>query len=443
MNNNLLSKIKGTFESSLIDAIHKFITFGDFFIALSPRLLKLKVKQIRKKQEKTIKQLKNKEKIKTVFLIQTHSTWKFDKLYRLMEKSKKFEPLVVVCPYCMHFRYSKKQSLKMLEQTENFVKNQGYNFISSYNKETGKWLNIRKTINPDVVFFTRPYKDTLPNYYIHKFSDKITCYANYGFCCINSYRLNFNLPFNNLLYHFFAETDYQKEFAIKYSTIKGANAITTGFPGIEPLIDGHTPENIWKPQNKTKKKIIWAPHHSLNDFINTSNFLIYCDFMLEIAKKYENEIQFAFKPHPVLKFKLLNLWGEEKTNNYYNIWNNLPNTQIEEGYYIDLFLTSDAMLHDCASFTAEYFHTLKPVAYIIKNLENNIKQLNPFGEKLFNLHYHVYNQDDIEGFIQNTVLQNNDTMFNRRKEFFDECLYPKDGILPSQKILNVLCEELG
>jgi hypothetical protein len=96
------------------------------------------------------------------------------------------------------------------------------------------------------------------------------------------------------------------------------------------------------------------------------------------------------------------------------------------------------MLHDCASFTAEYFHTLKPVSYIVKNIEHNKKQLNPFGEKLFDLHYHVYNKTDIENFIQNVVLQENDPMFEQRKMFFDEYLYPKDGIFPSQKIIDIL-----
>jgi hypothetical protein len=119
------------------------------------------------------------------------------------------------------------------------------------------------------------------------------------------------------------------------------------------------------------------------------------------------------------------------------LWKNMPNTQLEEGYYTDLFKTSDAMIHDSCSFTAEYLYTLKPVMFTVKN-EDIIKEWDPFGMMAFNLHYHGYNENEIENFIQQIVIDGNDPMCSERKAFFDAYLYPKDGIMPSEKIFKVL-----
>jgi hypothetical protein len=52
-------------------------------------------------------------------------------------------------------------------------------------------------------------------------------------------------------------------------------------------------------------------------------------------------------------------WGSEKTTAYYDKWDNLDNGQFKSGDYVDL-LTSDALIHDCGSFMAEYLVVGKP-----------------------------------------------------------------------------------
>jgi hypothetical protein len=234
------------------------------------------------------------------------------------------------------------------------------------------------------------------------------------------------------------ETEFQHEFAKEHSLVRGENVVVSGGVGIEPLIDKkRVPKEVWKTQPVKKKRIIWAPHHTIDYMFNFSNFLDYCEVMLDFVKKYEMEIQWAFKPHPVLKFKLINLWGLQKTEEYYKRWELLQNTQLEEGYYTDLFLTSDAMIHDCSSFTAEYLHTLKPVLFMVKN-DEVVKEWNPFGLQAFNLHYKAYGKDDIEQFIRKVVMDGEDNMYSVRKDFYDKFLYPKDGVMPSEKIMKTI-----
>ena len=59
-----------------------------------------------------------------------------------------------------------------------------------------------------------------------------------------------------------------------------------------------------------------------------------------------------------------------QNNKILSEWESLSNAQLETGKYVDLFMTSDAMIHDCGSFTIEYHYTLKPVMYLVKGEEH-------------------------------------------------------------------------
>lgn len=439
---SIFKKIKELKGLSFLDTLYKTLTFHDFFISLFPSFQKMEIRRVRKLQKKCIAQYAHKKKLSVVFFLQNESVWKYDSLYRLMEKSDEFEPTVVVSPFNVHLIYDKEECLNVMQKAVSFAQGQGYNYLCAFDFEKKKWINVRKKLNPDIVFFTKPYKDTLPQYHIYKFKDKLTLYAPYGICCIDIFRINYNLTFNNLLWKFLVETEYQKGFAEQYSLCKGDNALVVGALATEKLMDpNYHPKDVWKPQNRPKKRIIWAPHHTVDYLFNFSNFLVYCDKMLELAKKYENKVQFAFKPHPVLKFKLINLWGKEKTEAYYKKWEDMGNTQLEQGYYMDLFKTSDAMIHDCASFTAEYLYTKKPVLFMVRDPQV-LSHWNPFGRKCFDMHYHAENLNQIEDFINRVVIGCDDTMRPEREQFCTDYLFPKDGVMPSQKVMDILATTL-
>lgn len=439
---NLTEKIRSLFDVSFWDNIYKTLTFRDLLIAASPAALKRTVKRSAAKRQRLLNELKEKQKITVAFFLQSPSVWKYDRLYWLFDKSERFEPVVVITPFNVHLNYDKGEMRNVMKQSEEFTKKSGYRYFQTFDSERNKWLDIRKTLNPDIIFYTKPYKDTLPQYHIYRFPDKLNCYAPYGMMNIDIFRIVYNLPFHNLLWRFFVETEYQAGYSREYQTCGGTNTVVSGSLGMEPLmLPDYKPVDVWKPQSVRKKRIIWAPHHTVDYLFNFSNFFAYCDFMFELAEKYKDDIQIAFKPHPVLKFKLINIWGAERTEAYYQRWRDLPNGQLEEGYYADLFLTSDAMIHDCASFTAEYLYTKKPTMFIVKDKDAN--HWNSFGQKCFDLHYHAYQPSDVEDYIKNVVIAGNDTMQAERDEFYKEYLYPKDGVMPSQKIVNAILEELA
>ena len=439
----LQEKIKQFKGLSWLDSLYKTIIFRDFFIAASRVCLRLRVERVARIQERKIQQIKQQEKCRVLFFLQTPSVWKYDVLYRKMTELPYFEPIVVISPYNVHLMYDMTECFRVMRLAEEFAQKQGYNYVSAYDYTKNRWLDVRKMYNPDVVFFSKPYKDTLPAYHIYNFPKALTLYVPYAMLCIKLFHNNYGLPFHSLLWKHLLETEFHRKDAIAYQKNTGVNTEIVGALVMEKLMrTDYTPRDVWKQQEQPKKRIIWAPHHTVDYLFNFSNFLTYCEEMLRIAEKYKEQIQIAFKPHPVLKFKLINLWGIEKTEDYYNRWLNLANGQIEQGDYIDLFKTSDAMIHDCGSFTAEYLYTQKPVLFQIRD-EKVKEEFNTFGQACFAQHYHAYSIEETEAFIRDVVIADNDPKKEDREQFYKNYLYPKDGVMPSDKIISLLQTAIG
>ena len=440
---SVIEKIKQFVGISFWDSLYKAVTFRDFFIAAFPFCMRRRVRKVRKAQARKIEQLQKQGKARVLFFLQTPSVWKYDALYRQLEKSEYFEPIVAVSPFNVHLNYDKEECFRVMRQTEEFARERGYNYVSAYNWEKHQWRDIKKEYKPDIVFFTKPYKDTLPAYHIYNFQEALTLYLPYGINCINLFHNTYGLSFQALLWRFLVETEFQQRFAEQYEKSHGDNVEIVGALAEEKLMQKeHVAKDVWKPQEKKKKRIIWAPHHTVDYLFNFSNFLNYCEDMLRIAAKYQDKIQIAFKPHPVLKFKLINIWGLEKTEDYYSRWANLSNGQIEQGDYIDLFKTSNAMIHDCASFTVEYLYAQKPVLFQIRD-EKVKDEFNSFGQMCLEQHYLAYSIEETEKFIREVVIAGNDPKKEQREQFYKDYLYPKDGIMPSEKIFNILKNAIG
>lgn len=424
----------------LIDKIINSIVFHDFIKSRSAKITRLCCRINEKKREFYINRVKKQHHAKVVFFFQSLAQWNYDKVYWRMHEDKHFDPIVVIIPFNTHIYYKNKQYLEYMDQAVQYAEAQGYKYISSYDKKKGKWLDIKKILDPDMLFFSLPYKNTLFKYHLYNFSDRITCYSSYSFFVSDGYRLNLNLPFHNMLWSCFFESHYPIELAKSISFNRGENFNIAGCLPLEQILDKqYIPKDVWEKQNVRKKRIIWAPHHTIDYTYNYSTFITYAEEMIRIAEKYKEQVQFAFKPHPVLKQKLVNVWGEEKTYEYYRKWQNMPNTQLEESEYLDLFLTSDAMIHDSASFLVEYMYVYeKPVLYLVKDEAKVYDRLNSLGREALDVHYWARCTKDIESFIEDILSEADDNKRCEREEFFNKYLSSKDGLLPSEKIVNQL-----
>ena len=404
--------------------------------------LKRQILQQAQRHLETIKRLQGKEKIKVAFFAIHSSVWKYDYLYRLMVEHPKFDPIIVVCPVV---NYGMENMLQEMDKCYNMFHLRKYNVIRSYNVDTQEYLDVKKEINPDIIFYTNPYKGLIDDrYYITNYPDTLTCYVsyNYGNSCL--YDMFHNLPMHNLVWRLYAETESHQAYSQKYAYNKGENVVVTGYPGVDVFMDNsYMPCDIWKIKDTNLKRIIWAPHHTIgeNEVISYSCFIKYATYMLDMAKKYQDNIQIAFKPHPILRAKLNLCWGEEKTTQYYDAWNDLPNGMLVDADYVDLFLTSDAMIHDSGSFITEYLYTNNPVMRTDNGIDLS-KEFNSFALECLSVYYHGKNEEDIENFIRD-VITGHDPLKDKRTEFFNQRLLPPNNKLASLNILDDILKSIN
>lgn len=386
--------------------------------------------------------LKKKEKIKVAFFVTHSNSWKYDGIYKLMTSHDRFDPIIIICPV-VNFGY--ENMLVEIDKCKKRFEDESYNVIVAYNKLSDEYLDVKKLVAPDVIFHVNPYKGLIDDrYYITNYLNCLNCYVSYAFNNTSKYEFNYNQLLHNLVWKNYVETSEYKDYAIQYSKCKGKNVEVTGYPGIDNLINtSYKAKDSWKIQDRNIKRIIWAPHHTIepNGVINYSCFLQYHDIILKLADKYKNDIQIAFKPHPLLKVKLYKLWGIDKTNSYYEQWSLRDNCFLCDGDYIDLFLTSDAMVHDSGSFLIEYLFTKKPVMRTCF-LDNWKDELNDFAKKCINVYYLGFNENDIENFIIN-IINNKDELKIERDFFVDKKLSLEDNVIPSKRILMNIEEELN
>ena len=409
----------------------------------SPFYLKNELKRTRIVQKKLIRELKDKEIINVIFLVIHSSVWKYDEVYKLLKNDTRFNLKIVVVPLVRN----KLGEMSTYNQTLNFFLKKGYNPTGAYDKTNNSWKDIKSLTKPDIVFFTNPHKLTFDKYYIFNFKDVLTCYVPYAFVVIHSIEIHYDQQFHKLLWIYFLETNYHKKFARKYIKDNDQNLVVSGYPGLDNKFNSnYFPKKVWKEyKDGNAYKIIWAPHWTISGQgggLDYSSFMEYAHYFIELLKTDSN-IQIAFKPHPLLKEKLYKdiNWGEDKTNKYYNKWNELPNGQLEEGTYIDLFHFSDAMIMDSASFIVEYLYFDKPIAFT-KRDDKVLERFNTFGKEVFNYLYQIKSTEELNDFIDNNIIQRNDYLKVKRNQFLNEKVLPGNGKTASENIYNELLKQL-
>lgn len=391
-----------------------------------------------------VKKVSKKEPIKVLFLAMSVAYWKYDTLYRRMAKDSRFSP--VIMPAMRTNQSLFDQLNEHDELMEEFTKRR-YNIIPGYDMSKGKFLSA-KALKPDIVFYTHPYSGPgriRRQYDFWAMRNSLVCYAPYFFPYSAS-KFYFNHPLQNAAWQLYCAYDKLAKFWQSVMDNKGVNAITTGYSFGDDLseLNAEEAEAAWKNDKSERKRIIWAPHHSISstDTIGrVSTFLIYFEEMKEIAIKYKDRLLIAFKPHPVLYSRLVGLWGREKADSYFDFWRNSENTQLHTGDYLALFGGSDALIHDSGSFRCEYLYLDKPCMYLYR--PDAESELNEVGIAALNAHYSGYKYEDIIEFIENVVIGGHDTKVPIRKEFRQTYLVTQSGKRFSENVIDAILAGLG
>ncbi|RTR05360.1 CDP-glycerol glycerophosphotransferase family protein [Halomonas nitroreducens] len=401
--------------------------------------------KMRRHHAKEIERIKHKKRIKVVFLVIKESVWKVDTVFQKMLDDPFFDPVILACPYVQH---DHGRMIEDIDRAYQCFSVKGYPVIRAYDEKNDAWLSIEE-LDPDLVFFTVPHKLTRPEYYEGAYSKYLTCYVPY-YCLATSHvgdQRTFNQLFHCAMWKIFMPHQFSMERARLVAANQAVNCEVTGYPSCESLlVNCKGGKRAWKEQKPEKKKFIFSPHHSINEDAESrlSNFLEYAEFMVELMRKYSNETQWSFKPHPLLKSKLYIHpdWGRYKTDKYYSLWESSDNSQLDEGEYGDLFLQSDAIIHDCSSFIVEYLLVEKPCLYLASN-DKQIGLINDYGLKALKAYDIAKDKQDIEAFLV-SVIHGGRRLKSTHVQFLSEEIEPLyNHESPSNKILRCIKNEIS
>jgi hypothetical protein len=376
--------------------------------------------------------IRSKDQIRFLFIVQELSQWKTEALFKAMLSHPRFDPVLGVSP-CLEYPGAEQKVI-------DYFSSKGYDFVLlDPNKR------IIEQVSVDLVMHQKPYPRCINLLHrIHKNLTVPTVYTPYYLSTITESWL-VNQRGCLLAWRQFIDSKECCEEWGKVQRLKGINYVVTGLPIMDELLSVKSNlKDIW-PNHDMRKRVIYAPHHTVGDYhlegISYSTFLEYGEYLLDLRDRYKDQVYFVFKPHPLLFQKLIDrYWGLEKTKAYYEAWDKPGYSHVEQNdNYISLFKYSDALIHDCGSFTIEYLYMGNPVMYLLRDSHHK-DNLNRVASEAFDLHYKGESPDDIETFIQN-VISGKDPYAERREAFCKRALVPPHGETACVNILNAILGE--
>ncbi len=384
------------------------------------------------------RRLSRAKKIKVGFVIFNSSMWCGDELYNLFARDERFEPTVFLCRSNEDFRNMLVQD-EFTQSVERF-KSHGLNLVLP--------TSIDDKMPPqDILILLSPYVPPLPRDFRTSTLTVKTLMINIPHSLSISKRDEFlDSSLFHVVWKMFFSSTIELELQDKMCSVGMPRGIYSGYSKMDEFFD---PNRIfsfsWKLTRPDAKKIIYAPHWSINASTKYATFQWNYQFMYEFAKAHP-EISWVVKPHPALFFSALdeNIFPSSvELEEYFQKWDDLPNAQVYTGnYYQSIFATSDGMIHDSGSFIAEYQYVDKPMIFLTREGE----VFNELGEKILAASYPVDGKDfdAISAAIQKIFLQGNDDKYAERKAVFDEYLnYPKYlGMSASKFIYRSIAEAL-
>ena len=405
------------------------------------------------------------EKIKVVFLTYSAAQWPAEEVYRFFEKDDSFEEYVVVAALMDRSRELRAESY--FQTRDYFIKN-GYNTIETYSIETDEtkgWDEMGGI--PDILVHLSSWNESLsPKLWVWKLPLRcLNIYVPYGIALVNNQQgfymrdTIYNKDFSNIMWKIYTDSQPNKDAYSEYELLGGKNVENSGYVKMDSLIEGREFSasekcGLWsipggEAKEKSYKKVIIAPHFSVyrQGVLWLSTFHHNLWFLLYLAKKYQDCVSFVFKPHPNLKAATVTnrvFESVEEYNRYLDMWDSLPNARVvEEGDYLNHFITSDGMIMDSGSFIGEYLYVQKPCLFLTRE-EQCFSEL---GQKCLDAYYKADGRayEDIENFLQKVILTGNDPMADKRKRVFEEYLDYKriNGMMASEFVYRSICDGIG
>ena len=382
-----------------------------------------------------------KEKIKIGFVLYEASQWSGDELYNFFANNERFETTIFLClqVFANNNELVRKDFWHGVEQ----FKSHGLNVVALEN-----W---NATIpEQDMLIYLTPHFNALPLSlrFLNLTPKTLIAYIPPSFDVAANMNIYYNVDILRIAWKVFLSSDIALKLYKQNSTIELPQGFYSGYPRADVFFDKNKKfEFQWKMARPKAKKIIWAPHWSIRGDANIgyATFQWNYQFMYDFAKAHP-ETSWVVKPHPNLFFSAVAekiFPSVEAFQGYLQAWNDLPNAQVYTGaYYQEIFATSDGMIHDSASFIAEYQFVNKPMIFLTREGES----FNKMGSDILNVSYLIDGKKlyVISEAIRKIFIKGKDKVASQRKKIFNKYLnYPKaNGMSASEFIYKNIADEL-
>lgn len=357
------------------------------------------------------KKIKNPKK-HVLFLIHNMSIWTaLSGIYEEMKERKDVEVFVLAIQAQEN---SSPHQKSYSSNTEKYLKEERIKYDKINPDDIDRFLAYMTSINPDYVIRQSPWDADIPWMY------SSMNLARYKLIYIPYHTLDITENFKpenfaveiNQNFHLCCD----KIYCLSENQLEKAKKTFIGRKEILKFLGNTKFEYITK-HNQVKSelaqspmlKILWAPHHSLNDeWIAFGTFEKNCLEFIEIAKKYKDKIHIRLRKHPLLEQSIRRI-DEKLYDKFLAEWEKLENTSIDDEWnYLKSFDWSDILITDGVSFIAEYPFTGKPVLFIEN--EKHLK-FNRNGEICKEYSYVIKNNFEIYKYIDKIL--NNELKIKR------------------------------
>lgn len=305
--------------------------------------------------KKLMKKKSTNKKIKVVFLCQCKTSWnKLQSVYEKMVSDERFEVIIYAVPEDIQ-----EIDMKIYDYFSGLY---GAVVLNTYNN--GEWLDL-EGINPDYIFYQRPYDQYLPEQYRSEVVSKYAkiCHVVYGYQISRTTEHSvLNKRFFRNVYMYFAENkiyyDLNRNRFKKSHKESIRKTLNIGYPSLEKFVKSKV------EKEDDRFNVLWTPRWTEDEDCGGSNFITFKDKVLELPAENE-DLTLTFRPHPMTfdHFISVGKITQNEVDAYLKHYEADRMVYDHGANYEKTFWCSDVLLTDVSSIIAEYFLTGKPVIY--------------------------------------------------------------------------------
>lgn len=266
---------------------------------------------------------------------------------------------------------------------------------------------------PDIVFNCEQWAPCGEQDPEHVSRFALSCYASYFVPNYGDHGTDCLQPVQMFSFYYFTLNKYLSGFLrIPY---RWWNAVARFKVTGHPAIDFYNRDRY---AVQKRNRVVYAPHfsfpHEKHDYLLFlwSTFLWNGEAILEYAKKHP-EIEWVFKPHPILRDDLVRTgaWTKEKVDAYYAEWERVGEVNYASDYQ-GLFMSSKAMITDCGSFLTEYAATGNPIIHLVCP-ENHLEAMPP-SKMIYDTFYDVHDLKEMYDTFRMVIERDEDPNHDKR-----------------------------